>query len=218
MPPPLQALPAEIAPFELAQPSQGGRSVVIAAGVLGVLVLLGTAGIYIANRSVASEPAQVVSSLSPQPSPPLPSADVSKPGFDGVGVPGAAERGGGVADAGGARHEAEASGDDAEALAPTFELRIVSKPSRALVKEGNKYLGRTPLEITIERASVAAAPRQFLLLSKGYRPYTLSQAESKTDVRTVAVLTPRRRSASPPAELNRASGKARQDPTPPLRH
>jgi hypothetical protein len=81
---------------------------------------------------------------------------------------------------------------DAEQLPPTFELSIVSKPPRAIVKEGNKVLGRTPLKLTIERHSVAEAPRQFLLLMKGYRPYTFSQTDSETDARALAVLARRR--------------------------
>lgn len=230
---PIPALPAaaqEAAPFAFAKPNDKSKApVVIAATLVAALVLLGTVGIYFANRSLAPGPTQVVSSLNPQPAQPHGTADTSGPTSAAAGTKVTAA---GRIDAGGP-HESSTLGEpgpvadaeDGETVPSTFELSIVSKPPRAIVKEGNKVLGRTPLKLTIERESVAKAPRQFLLLMKGYRPYTFSQHDSKTDARAVAMLAPRRRPPPRATELKRpgeaASGpqsKPGSDSNPPLRH
>jgi hypothetical protein len=70
-------------------------------------------------------------------------------------------------------------------------LSITSKPSRAAVTERGKFLGRTPLRLKLDNASLAKTPREFLLYLPGYRSRRFSQAGSDVDVKTVVVLAPR---------------------------
>lgn len=220
----------EVAPFAFAEPKAGNKTpMLVAASLVTILVLLGTAGIYFANRSLTPKPTQIVSSLNPRPAPgggsSNPSSEVPGPG--GGAAPAAPAEPNPDVDAGASRSPtvSPVPAEDTEQLPPTFELSIVSKPPRALVKEGSKVLGRTPLKLIIERESVAQGPRQFLLLMKGYRPYTFSQGASQTDARALAVLSPRRRPPPRATELERAkpaaggpSNKTGMDPSPPLRH
>lgn len=240
---PIPALPAtlpaverelapEVAPFAFARQNDKSKApIMIAAGLVAGLVLLGTAGIYFANRSLTPRPTQVASSLIPEPArrdgTSGTSSDAPRPGGGAAASTPAA-----IADRvdAGARQllppGEPVPAEGTEQLPPTFELSILSKPPRAIVKEGNKVLGRTPLKVTIERDSVAEAPRQFLLLMKGYRPYTFSQADSKTDARALAVLSPRRRPVPSAIDAKRGveptaggpSSKPGPDSNPPLRH
>lgn len=74
--------------------------------------------------------------------------------------------------------------------APTsFVLRLDSAPSGAVVSEGGITLGRTPLELTIARPTVASSPRRFALEHDGYTLHTFEQADSQVDVAAVARLS-----------------------------
>jgi CheY-like chemotaxis protein len=73
----------------------------------------------------------------------------------------------------------------------SFELHITSKPSRAVVSEGHRVLGKTPLRLTISKASLANGPREFILRLAGYLPATISQGASGSDVDAPVVLSPR---------------------------
>jgi CheY-like chemotaxis protein len=73
----------------------------------------------------------------------------------------------------------------------SFELYITSEPPRATVNEGNRALGKTPLRLTISKASLADGPREFILRLAGYLPVKISQAASGSDVEAAVVLSPR---------------------------
>jgi CheY-like chemotaxis protein len=72
----------------------------------------------------------------------------------------------------------------------SFELYITSKPPRATVNEGSRVLGKTPLRLTISKASLAAGPREFILRLSGYLPVKISQAASGSDVEAAVDLSP----------------------------
>jgi hypothetical protein len=68
--------------------------------------------------------------------------------------------------------------------ATSFRLVIDSTtPSGADVREGARFHGKTPVEITIENDSVQAAPRVFVVQADGYEPRTLTQGASRETVR-----------------------------------
>lgn len=79
----------------------------------------------------------------------------------------------------------------AQAERESFTLTIHSKPPRAKVSEKGKYLGRTPLEVTIERSLVASEPREFLVYQSGHFARRVIQADSAEDVRTTVRLKPK---------------------------
>ena len=70
----------------------------------------------------------------------------------------------------------------------SFKLQLDSAPSEAVVKEGELVLGKTPLGLEIQRTSVSAGPRQFVVEREGFRPFTHQQADSTVDVTTVVAL------------------------------
>jgi CheY-like chemotaxis protein len=72
----------------------------------------------------------------------------------------------------------------------SFELYITSKPPRATVNEGSRVLGKTPLRLTISKASLSAGPREFILRLTGYLPVKISQAASGSDVEAAVDLSP----------------------------
>ena len=69
-----------------------------------------------------------------------------------------------------------------------FTLLLESSPSGASVVEGDQVLGSTPMQISIEHASVQSAPRHFVIKLDGYAPYTLLQSDSNEVVHVVAPL------------------------------
>jgi CheY-like chemotaxis protein len=72
----------------------------------------------------------------------------------------------------------------------SFELYITSTPSRATVNEGGRVLGKTPLRLSISKASLAGGPREFILRLSGYLPVKISQAPSSSDVEAAVDLSP----------------------------
>lgn len=73
---------------------------------------------------------------------------------------------------------------------PVFTLTIESQPSGATVTEGETALGDTPLNVTIDRASVAAGPRTFVLRKEGFAPSQVVQGASTDSVHSVVALAP----------------------------
>jgi serine/threonine-protein kinase len=72
-----------------------------------------------------------------------------------------------------------------------FTLVIDSAPSGVTVFEGGVAIGRTPLALTVESASVAAAPRDFELRAPGHERATLSVGPStQRELRRFVELTP----------------------------
>jgi len=96
------------------------------------------------------------------------------------------------------RGAARPTGAAAPAARASFELRVTSRPSHATVTEAGRALGRTPLTLTIDAASVAKAPREFMVRLPGYAPARLVQSASTADVESVVLLTPRLPNASSP--------------------
>ncbi len=69
-----------------------------------------------------------------------------------------------------------------------FELLLDSSPSGAIVLEGEREIGVTPVRLSIPKASVEKAPRTFVLRKEGFAPATLSQGLSDRPVRSVVPL------------------------------
>jgi serine/threonine-protein kinase len=98
----------------------------------------------------------------------------------------------------------------AETQRAAFKLTIESTPLGAQVVESGRVIGATPLTLSIDRSSVASAPRSFVVRHSGYFPYSLQQGSSDEDVRFVAALVPEPSvteepapapSAAPPVEV-----------------
>ena len=69
-----------------------------------------------------------------------------------------------------------------------FLLSIDSVPPGAEVFEGAIRLGTTPMEVSVDAASVATSPRTLVVKQAGYLPFTLSQGPSAEAVhRTVSL-------------------------------
>jgi hypothetical protein len=58
------------------------------------------------------------------------------------------------------------------------------------VREDGTVLGKTPLRLSIQRATVSARPRRFTLEHEGFVTYTHEQADSAGDTSAPAALTP----------------------------
>jgi len=102
-----------------------------------------------------------------------------------------------------------------------FTLTIDSAPPGATVSEGENVLGTTPVKVAIDRASVASAPRTFVVLKDGFAPSHVVQGPSSDNVRSVvslAALAPEAPSAvksRPPAIVKPgAQATAAPKPTP----
>jgi serine/threonine-protein kinase len=87
--------------------------------------------------------------------------------------------------------------------AAQFTLHIDSNPSGALVLDGERELGTTPLQMVLDPDVVGAQPKRLLLRKDGYLPYTVVQGTSEADVRQVIVLE-----AGPAAASAVVSGEA----------
>jgi serine/threonine protein kinase len=85
---------------------------------------------------------------------------------------------------------------------PAFALQIDSSPPGAEVFEADQLLGSTPIQLEIDSARVAQAPRTFSLRKAGYLPYTIVQGASTKDTRVLV-------------ELAKQPASANQRPAPP---
>jgi serine/threonine-protein kinase len=104
----------------------------------------------------------------------------------------------------------------ASAVAPAGEARsfvlvLDSTPQGADVLEGDQLLGTTPVQVTIDRASVQSAPRRFVLRLDGYAPYIVLQGDSTSTVESVALLV----ASAPPAASGSAAAPSRRTPRSP---
>jgi len=94
-----------------------------------------------------------------------------------------------------------------------FTLQIDSKPAAAEVFDGERLLGTTPLQVSVDSATVAQAPRSFSVRKAGYLPYTIVQGASTKDARVLAELAaepllaaPRPSAKKPPATKPPSTG------------
>ncbi len=71
---------------------------------------------------------------------------------------------------------------------PAISLQIDSTPAGAEVFEGDRLLGMTPIQVSIDAARVAAAPRTFTVRKAGYLPYTIVHGAGTKDARVLAEL------------------------------
>ncbi|HET7539200.1 MAG TPA: hypothetical protein VFK05_04990, partial [Polyangiaceae bacterium] len=98
-----------------------------------------------------------------------------------------------------------------------FTLRIASNPIGAEVFEADRLLGATPIQVSIDNASVAQAPRTFSVRKAGYLPYTIVQGASTKDTQVLAelaadpALAPRRSPGKKPAVTSAPSSGAKSD-------
>lgn len=79
--------------------------------------------------------------------------------------------------------------------AASFALTLESIPPGAMVVREGRYLGATPIRISIRNADVEASPLWLTLEKSGYEPYTVEQGPSDEAQHVVARLAPA--SASP---------------------
>jgi serine/threonine-protein kinase len=77
-----------------------------------------------------------------------------------------------------------------------FTLTVESMPPGAEVIEGEKAIGKTPLQLSIANESVRDQPRRLTLRLEGYEPYSIVQGPSDQAVRLMATLA---KSAQPTA-------------------
>jgi serine/threonine-protein kinase len=84
-------------------------------------------------------------------------------------------------------------------VAHAFAVQIDSSPSGASVYEGQQLLGSTPMQLSIDSASVVSVPRTFTVSKVGYLPYTIVQGNSARDVHLLAELDPDRAASSAPS-------------------
>jgi hypothetical protein len=86
-----------------------------------------------------------------------------------------------------------------------YTLRLESTPAGADVREGDRVLGSTPLEIAIDNEAARRAPRVLTLAKDGYAPYDVTQGASTESVRVVANLV----ALPPPASTVAAPAPAK---------
>jgi hypothetical protein len=109
----------------------------------------------------------------------------------------------------------ESASGIAPAEAPrSFVLVLDSTPQGADVLEGDQMIGTTPVQVTIDRASVDSGARRFVLRLDGYAPYTLLQGDSTTTVESIALLV----ALAPPAASGSGAAQPRRAPRPPAPH
>lgn len=83
------------------------------------------------------------------------------------------------------------SNSPGEPTATNFTLAIDSTPTGADVFEGATHLGTTPLQITIERASVEASPRTFSISKDGFVTARVVQGgDAVENIRSIVTLAP----------------------------
>jgi serine/threonine protein kinase len=71
---------------------------------------------------------------------------------------------------------------------PTYLLTLGSSPPGASVKEGDRFLGTTPVDLPL--APDQTDVRTFVLEKPGFVPYSVSQPPSQGNVQVIATLTP----------------------------
>jgi hypothetical protein len=191
-------------PFAASLPARSSVNwALLVFSLLGVVALIFGARLYLGRRAEIAPPAQTqqLGLSAEEPAAATPPAAVDAPRVPAPSAPAsfapgqvqAAQPQHAEAAAAGAEPGAAASTEAEPTASPvsSFVLNIISRPSRAAVTERGKFLGRTPLRLKLDNASVAETPREFLLYLPGYRSHRFSQAGSNVDVKTVVVLAPR---------------------------
>jgi len=79
----------------------------------------------------------------------------------------------------------------------TFTLFIDSTPSGAAVLEGDRVLGNTPMQLSMDNEAARREPRKLALRREGFQPYSILQGPSEDNVRILASLV--ETAAEPPA-------------------
>jgi serine/threonine-protein kinase len=72
----------------------------------------------------------------------------------------------------------------------SFVLLVDSVPSGAEVHEGERVLGTTPMQLTIDNDAVRAEPRKLTVERDGFQRYSILQGASDDNVRIIASLVP----------------------------
>jgi len=79
-------------------------------------------------------------------------------------------------------------------LSPTprksFVMLIDSMPSGAEVREGDRVLGNTPMQLSIDNDAVRAEARKLTVQQEGFQRYSILQGASDDNVRIIATLVP----------------------------
>jgi serine/threonine protein kinase len=71
-----------------------------------------------------------------------------------------------------------------------FVLSVESLPTGASVLEDGRLMGATPMDLRVDRASVATAPRKFVVQLPGYVPTAIEQGDSEAAVSRLVTLAP----------------------------
>jgi serine/threonine-protein kinase len=72
----------------------------------------------------------------------------------------------------------------------SFVLLVDSVPSGAEVHEGDRVLGTTPMQLSIDNDAVHAEPRKLTVERDGFQRYSILQGASDDNVRIIATLVP----------------------------
>jgi eukaryotic-like serine/threonine-protein kinase len=84
----------------------------------------------------------------------------------------------------------------------SFVLLIDSSPTGADVREGDRVIGTTPMQLSIDNDAVRAEPRKLTVQRDGFQRYSILQGASEDNVRIIASLV------AQPAEAPPASAKS----------
>ena len=80
-------------------------------------------------------------------------------------------------------------------------MLIDSMPSGAEVREGDRVLGNTPMQLSIDNDAVRAEARKLTVRRDGFQRYSILQGPSDDNVRIIATLVPQAAEAPPPASV-----------------
>jgi serine/threonine protein kinase len=97
-----------------------------------------------------------------------------------------------------------------------FTVVFDSFPSGAEVREGDKKLGSTPMQLSLRNAGLDKEPRKFNLVREGFLPYEVVQGPSREPVRVLATLAADPQAAvQKPPEPPKPAGHPRKTAVPP---
>ncbi len=90
----------------------------------------------------------------------------------------------------------------------TFALVIDSTPEGAEVLDGDRVLGTTPLQISVDNEAARVTARKLIVRRDGYQPYSIVQGPSEDNVRIIASLVPSAEAPAPQTAKHPASSPA----------